>query len=1179
MKNPLQLGSCVLLAVTLNCCPSGVSAQELAYGKDTNPPQEGSTRNGRNTPLKKVLTQLESRYKVHFAFEKKIVDGKYVDADGLPAQGLEATLDGLLTPLHLRYKKLDGNLFVIQPDADVRSIVPVKEGSGPQQPETNAGNSTSFLNPVNIQLMHNTIRRIDVTVTGRVTDEQGAGLPGVTVLVKGTTTGTATDADGNFTITAPDPSATLTFSYIGYVTQDVPINNRTSINVTMATDVQALSEVVVIGYGTQERTDLTGSVASVSAADIQRAPVSTVNEAIQGRVPGVTITSSGTPGQASNINIRGIGSLNAGSGPLYVIDGVWTDNLRDFNPQDIESLQVLKDAATTAIYGARGANGVVIITTKRGKAGTTAINFNAYAGVQNVVKRWDLANASQFADITNLAYDNAGRPRMLAADKNRPDGFNPNIDTDWQDALLKTGSVQDYNLSLSGGGENSNFLVSGGYFTQDGTIKGPSFDRYSLRLNTGLTKGRVKIRQSAQVVRSNTVNVNGLPFIDMLRMLPTIPVYDPTEGTGSGYGYGSDRNYTFGTNPVALQEMQRATTLSNRVLGNVEVDFSIFDFLTYRANLGLEYQNYNDRVSRKFGRWRYNEPLDPAFLNEGRQNFLFTIMEHTLSFNRQFGRHNPSAVVGYTEQKNNFEYVLAGTRNFGTGPNYNFVLGSGATTTPTVGGGNSVWAKRSFLGRIMYDFDDRYLFTASIRQDGSSRFPENNRWGTFGAASVGWRISQEDFFANVPLVSNLKLRASYGVNGNDALPSNLPYIGGFSLNSSGDYLYQGIINTNANYVLGGGQDVIPGSIQTTLASENIKWESRYTTNFGFDLGLLEDRLTLSADYYISKTRDALVNPLIPLYLGNFGGNPFINLGELENRGFEFVLGFNENRNDFRYGITANLTTIRNEVLALATEGQIITGGPHGGITRTEVGQPVGSFYLLQTDGIFQTPEEVTSHNFTAPDGTTRLIQPYAKPGDVRYKDIDRDGAITDRDRSYVGSPIPKVQYGLNLTSGYRNFDLSIFFQGVAGNKVWNGPRFWLDRLDDVGNYRTDLNPWTGPGTSNSTPRPLISGSPNPDDAVAASQNARADSDRWLESGSYLRLKNIQLGYTLPAGVLGGVKWISSLRVYLTGQNVFTITPYTGLDPETVGSGFFARGVDDGSYPNLRTFTGGIQLGF
>jgi TonB-linked SusC/RagA family outer membrane protein len=479
----------------------------------------------------------------------------------------------------------------------------------------------------------------------------------------------------------------------------------------------------------------------------------------------------------------------------------------------------------------------------------------------------------------------------------------------------------------------------------------------------------------------------------------------------------------------------------------------------------------------------------------------------------------------------------------------------------------------------MYDFDDRYLFTASIRQDGSSRFPENNRWGTFGAASVGWRISQEEFFSTVPLISNLKLRASYGVNGNDALPPNMAYIGGFNLNSSGDYLYQGIINTNANYVLGGGQDVIPGSIQTTLASENIRWESRYTTNLGFDLGLFDDRLTLSADYYISKTKDALVNPLIPLYLGNFGGNPFINLGELENRGFEFVLGYNENRGDFRYGVTANLTTIQNKVLALATEGQIITGGPHGGITRTEVGQPVGSFYLLQTDGIFQTPEEVNAHNFTGADGSTRLIQPYAKPGDVRYRDVNNDGEITDRDRSYVGSPIPKVQYGLNLTSGYRNFDLALFFQGVAGNKVWNGPRFWTDRMDDVGNFRSDLNPWTGPGSSNTTPRPLISGSPNADNAVAAAQNARADSDRWLESGSYLRLKNIQLGYTLPAGVLGNVKWLGSLRVYVTGQNVFTITSYTGLDPETVGSGFFARGVDDGSYPNLRTFTGGIQLGF
>jgi TonB-linked SusC/RagA family outer membrane protein len=918
----------------------------------------------------------------------------------------------------------------------------------------------------------------------------------------------------------------------------------------MVPDVQALSEVVVIGYGTQERTDLTGSVASVNVADVKRAPVATLNEAIQGRMAGVSVTSSGLPGQTSNINIRGIGGLGANSSPLYVVDGLWVDNIRDFNPADIESVQVLKDAATTAIYGSRGANGVIIITTRRGKAGEPQVNVNAYAGIQNISKRWDLTNAREFAAINNMAYDNAGRTRMPGADAQ----FNPNIDTDWQDEMIQQGTIQDYNIGVSGGGQNSNFLISGGYFNQKGTIIGPSFERYSIRLNSGMTKGRVKLGQSALFTRGNQVRMNGLPFIDIARMLPTIPVYDPNETSGSGFGYGSDINYTFGTNPVALQRMQRDAGISNRFLGSLFADVSILNSLTYRLNVGLDYNANNNRLSRKFGRWSYNQPLDPAFLTETRGDESLLLIENTLSFDKRFGEHSLSAVAGYTEQQFRGTFSRATNRTYSAVPQYYFVLSAGSTN-PEVAGEDTEWAKRSWLGRILYDYGDRYFLTASIRRDGSSRFDPENQWGTFGAASVGWRISKEAFFANVPHISNLKLRASYGLVGNDGLPGN--------------YLYAAVINQNANYVLGGGQDIILGSTQTQLASTGIKWESRYTTNVGLDIGVLEDRITLSTDYYISTTKDALVNPLIPIYLGNFGGNPFVNLGELENRGFELALTYQENRTAFKYGATANLTTIKNKVLSLSQEGQIIPGGPHGGITRTEVGHPVGSFYLIEMDGIFQTTEEVTAHG----------AQPYAKPGDVRYKDANRDGRIDNLDRRYVGSVLPKLQYGLNLNGSYMNFDLTLFFQGVYGNKVWNGSRFWLDRLDDNGNYRRDLNPWTGAGSTNSTPRPLIRGSQDPNNATAAAENARANTTRWLEDGSYLRLKNVQLGYNLPANLVSRVKGLGSIRVYLTGQNVLTFTKYTGLDPETVGSGFFARGVDDGSFPNVRTFTGGIQVGF
>ncbi len=1173
-------------------CPS-VQAQDLALTRNRQeaPPE---TKPESAKPLKKVLQELESRYSVHFAFDPQLVDQKWVNVGHKTDSPLEKALDDLLTPMKLQYKKIDQGVYVIQQVAaeENTNAQPADKTPDPSNPGGIGGLPSIQLDPgVMSRLI--AMRPAEFAVRGRVTDERGGGLPGVSVVIKGTTTGTTTDAEGNYSITSPDGNATLVFSFIGYTSQEVAISNQSTVNVSLVPDVQALSEIVVIGYGTQERTDVTGSVASVSAADLRRAPVATVNEAIQGRVPGVTISSSGQPGQASNINIRGIGSLNAGSGPLYVIDGVWTENLRDFNPADIESIQVLKDAATTAIYGSRGANGVVIITTRRGKSGAPVINFNAYAGVQNVVKKWDLTSAREFATINNLAYDNAGRSRMAGADAQINPQLYPditNVDTDWQDALLKQGSVQEYTMDFSGGGENSNFLISGGYFNQQGTIVGPKFERYSLRLNSGLTKGRVKVTQNATFTRSDQRYVNGSPFIDIARMLPTIPIYDPNESTGSGYGYGSDANYTFGTNPLALQEMQRSTTLTNRFLGNIIGDVTIFDFLTYRLNLGVDYQNNNDAISRKFGRWSFNQPIDPAYLNEGRRNATFLLVENTLNFNRTFGRHGVSAVAGYTEQRNRFDYTFAGSRGYGQGPNYVFVLNAGSTTTPTVGGAISTWTKRSYLGRLTYDFDNRYLFTASIRTDGSSRFPKENRWATFGAASVGWRISEEKFFEDVPFISNLKLRASYGVNGNDALPGpTYPYVGApISPNeripgASGDYLYQGVINPNANYVVGTGQNIIPGSIQTQLESRDIKWESRYTTNVGLDLGLLEDRISLSADYYVSTTKDALVNPQLPLFLGNYGSDPFINLGKLENRGFEFVLSYQENRNAFTYGATANLTTIKNKVLALASPGQVIVGGGYGDITRTEVGHPVGSFYLLQMDGIFQRPEDVTGYTYTNPNtGVTGLIQPYASPGDVRYRDINNDGTINNQDRSYVGNPIPDFQYGVNLNAGYRGFDLSVFFQGVAGNEVFNGPRFWLDRLDDNGNYRRDLDYWTGPGSSNDTPRPLISGSSRPNDAVAAAENSRGNSTRWLENGSYFRLKNIQLGYTLPTGVTNRLKGLSRVRVYVTGQNVFTITKYTGLDPEVVGAqgnSLFSRGVDDGSFPNLRSFTGGLQVSF
>ncbi|UOQ71974.1 SusC/RagA family TonB-linked outer membrane protein [Hymenobacter cellulosilyticus] len=746
-------------------------------------------------------------------------------------------------------------------------------------------------------------------------------MPGVTVLEKGTTNGVTTDADGRYTLTVGD-NATLTFSFVGYLSQDVPVSGRSEVNVALGVDAKLLNDVVVVGYLVQNRQDVTGSVASVSAQEVRRAPVASVGEAIQGRMPGVQVTNSGQPGQAPNINIRGLGTIASGSGPLYVIDGLWVQSQggqRDFNPADVESVQVLKDAASLAPYGASGANGVIIITTKKGKSGATAINFNVTGGVQNLVRRLDLMNASQWAAINNQAYDNAGLPRQPFA-ANLPAG----VDTDWQEEFFKQGSIQDYNLGFSGGGPNSTFNVTGGYFNQKGTVRGPEFERYSVRVNTGFNRGRFRFGENAMLSRTNQTRLNvipfyGSPFYNVVQMLPVIPVYDPT--TPGGFGIGNGNASTFGLNPIASQELLNDTGTSNRLQGNVYGEVSIFDFLRYRLNLATEFHAFHDQQKRQYGIWRQNDITQLSNFGENQGTEFFGMAEHTLTFDKSFGNHNVTVVGGYSQQRFQQDFTRGVNFGYGNGPTYFWELSAG-TTTPQAIGSSYVWGKQSFFGQATYDYDQRYLLTAAFRRDGSSRFEVDNRWGNFGAASVGWRVSKEAFFEGITGVSDLKLRASYGRLGNDLLSGDF----------GGSYLSQGYINTNANYVLGGA--IQNGAIQTNYASRGIRWESRNTTNVGFDIGFLENRLTLSADYYVSKTIDALINPPLPSVLGNAGPNPFRNIGKLENKGVEAVLGYNDDRHTFRYGATANVTTLKNTVLDLGTTGlegagapNFFTGGP------------------------------------------------------------------------------------------------------------------------------------------------------------------------------------------------------------------------------------------------------------
>jgi TonB-linked SusC/RagA family outer membrane protein len=1016
----------------------------------------------------------------------------------------------------------------------------------------------------------------DVPVSGRITDERGAGLPGVSVVVKGGTIGTTTDADGAYSLSVPEGS-TLVFSFVGYQSREVAISgSNAALSFALAVDTQQLSDVVVVGYLSQDRQNLTSAVSSLDVVEANKTPVPTVTQQLQGRTPGVIVLGTGGPGDAPVVNIRGIGTLGlAGSGPLYVIDGLWTFNIRDLNPNDIETLTVLKDASSTAVYGASGANGVVQITTKKGRAGLPAIRFNSYIGADQLRRTYNLTNASEWAQRAVVAYQNAGLDPLNngqnglsgAVPVSQGGTFDPSVDTDWQKEFFQVGRRENYNLAFSGGStgdkSSSNYLISADYFHQEGIVKGPDFKRYSLRLNSGLSRGRFRIQQNAQFTHINATLLNGFPFIDVLTIIPSIPVYDANNL--GGFGTGSPRLNTFATNPVGAQELLRRTQADNRLAGNISADFSIFDFLTYRLNLALDGHTYANRDAQMLGILRQNTPIVTSSLNEFMGFDVFLMAENTLNFNKSFGDHNVNVLAGYSEQKYRQRNINAGTQGFNSSPQYYFELGAG-TERGNIGGELTENAKRSFFTQATYDFKNRYLLSLSGRRDGSSRFIARNRWGNFGAASVGWRISEENFIKNsLPQINNLKLRASYGMNGNDLLSG--PY--------GGNYLPTPLIGQNVNYVIGTDQRIVNGASQISLNSPDIQWEERYTRDIGFDLALLTNRLSFSADYYVAETRKALAPVQVPTYTGHFGSEVYQNAGNIENRGLELALGFHENKAPglFSYGADFTLTTTRNEITAVPVEGQ--TFGGDAGVTRSQLGSELGEFYLIQFDGIFQTQEEVTNHRTS----NGRLIQPFASPGDVRYKDINDDGLIDNADRVFAGSAIPRLQMGLNLNAAYKGFDLSMFWYASTGNKIYNVAKRALESYNGPNNYDADVEPWSLTNPSTTTPRLLQGGSLDPRLAAAAASNAMFNTTRWLESGNFLRLRNIQLGYTLPQRVTGFIPGLASVRLHLTGSNLLTFTKYSGFDPETTGTGFYSRGVDDGSYPNVRTLTGGLQVNF
>jgi len=982
----------------------------------------------------------------------------------------------------------------------------------------------------------------EIIVTGVVKDETGEPLPGVNVLLKGTTTGVVTDVNGSFTLSVPDDNAVLSFSFIGYLPVDIVVGNQTVINVSLVPDLTSLEEVVIVGYGTERKQKVTSAISTISGERIDNVVTGNATQALIGKAPGVRVeVNGGAPGASANVIIRGTGSLS-NQNPLYVIDGVFSDDMSFLNPADIESIDVLKDAAAASIYGARAGQGVVLITTKSGNADQPLrIELDASLGFSNAVRQLEFLNADDYAANREAAYVNDNVPFTT----NFFD-FDPNIDSDIQDESLQTGIVQNYSLRLFGGGKDNTYNISINHLDQEGPVKYSSFGRTAMRVNTNMKKGIFNLDQSFYMARS-TNRPNNF-FGREHGHLPVSPIYSDTNEGGFAAAntgvLGTDRSINHHGN-AALRENK---VTNDNILANVGASFEIIDGLKYKLNLSLNYLN-----SRSFsftptfffadGQGAFN---DVASLSDSRSTALTTIVENLLSYEKSFGKHNLNLLAGYSEQRDKEETISVSVENFVSNDTRTIDAG-----IDFVGRGGGVFPRniRSFFGRVSYDYESRYLISASIRQDGSSNFGPENRLGVFSAVSAGWNIAQEAFF-NSSLVNDLKLRGSWGVLGSDNLRP---------------FQYVSALNITSQYTIGAAQQRFNGVSQIAFANPDLKWEETVTSNIGIEASLLEGKIDVVMDYFIKESNDILVRlPLNPSS-GTTEQIPF-NAASLRNTGFEFLLNYKNYDNDFKYSVTGNFSTLNNEVTSLGEGVNPIQGGLFTGgqlfATRTEPGFPVGYFYGFQTNGIYQSQEEIDAHGIT---GRT------AQPGDFRYVDTNNDGEFSNEDQVMLGSPIPDFEYGLNFTGNYKGFDLSLFFQGVSGNDIFNGQLYHGVFQPNSPKRAIAGNAWTEQNRTNSVPRPSAN--------LPRSENHLV-SDFYIEDGSYFRLQNIALGYSFPLGALERLA-ITKLRAYLNIENAFVIDSYSGYYPEVGrtqrGNTLFDRGVDENVYPVPRIITLGLQV--
>lgn len=1011
-----------------------------------------------------------------------------------------------------------------------------------------------------------------ITISGTIRSaDENEPLTGVNILVAGSDMGTISGLDGEYTIEA-GPQDTLIFSYIGFETQRIPVEGRATIDVLLGSQAQVLEDVVVTGYRSMIKSDVAGAISSVKAKDIESLPVLGFDQALQGQVSGLQITqSTGAPGDDIAVRIRGVSTLGNNS-PLFIIDGVpTTGNINMFSTTDIESIDVLKDGAAASIYGARAANGVILITTKKGSQGATEFSANSYYGIQQAYTLPDLLNAEEYLTIRNEAITNAN---ALRDSIRRIPTYDPAIldtlpDIDWLGEVFRTAPIQKHTLSASGGGKDGNFYLMGEYYSQDGVFRGQGFDKYLLRFNGELGKDWLRLGSNLSFSYSDRDVIGssgdgagpGNELSGIRYTLIAAPVfrmrYDDGSLVPTSSFLGDPTLYGDGNaNPVAFIEATNWNIQRYRTFGNVFAEIRLREHLKLRTTFGMDILFSQEKIFKE----RLSAAIyDPTSLSEGRVTGRNLVWNNVLDYTTTIGSdHRVSGLIGMEAIDNRTDYLGASANNFfSTNPNFRFIDNS---VTNEIGdidasGIATEWGLFSYFAQAAYSYKSRYVLNASVRRDGSSRFGKDNRYGTFPSVSVAWNVSNEPFFQNVALISRLKLRASWGQLGNQEI---------------GIYPFSSLVSTG-NYVYPFGNQIVTGAQVLETGNANIKWETTTQTDLGLEFSLLNDRISIMADYYIKKSSDILVRAPLPQSAGAFNP-PYVNAGEVENRGLDLAVNLKSPPKAFTYEIGANISTVKNEVISLAG-GEPLLGGfglSDGPITKTEPGHPIGSFFLYKMEGIFQNQEEIDASAFQSDD---------TRPGDIKFADLNGDNVIDGEDRAHLGSPFPDFIYGMSANFHYKHFDLSMLLQGVYGNDVYflYGNFAYEVQSRGFNSYREILNRWTPENTNTDIPKVSI------DDR----NGNRRISTRFMEDGSYLRLRNITLGYDFTSLLNWGE--IKDLRAYISVQNAFTLTRYSGLDPEihantndTQGfniSSDLAVGIDWGAVPLPRTIIFGISVNF